>query len=76
MNVNQGMAHSFYKGKPGCGISDAWTDNRAGAQCRKPLLAPEQRGGDKLSRSAYPVQPPDAQAQTSDYDYIIFDMHR
>ena len=23
MNVDQGVAHSFYKGKPGCGISDA-----------------------------------------------------
>ena len=23
MNVDQGVAHSFYKGKPGCGIADA-----------------------------------------------------
>ena len=22
MNVEQGVAHSFYKGKPGCGLSD------------------------------------------------------
>ena len=78
MNVNQGMAHSFYKGKPGCGISDALEpDNRAGAQVQENLYLAtlNNGGGDKLSRilpTRFNHLMPRLKA--SDYDYIIFDM--
>jgi polysaccharide biosynthesis transport protein len=78
MNVDQGVAHSFYKGKPGCGISDALEpENRAGAQVQENLYVATLNNGcdDKLMK-VFPTRfnhlmP---RLKASDYDYIIFDM--
>jgi polysaccharide biosynthesis transport protein len=78
MNVDQGVAHSFYKGKPGCGISDALEpDNRADAQVQENLyLATINNGGDDKLVKVMPTRfnhlMPKLKA--SDYDYIVFDM--
>ena len=78
MNMDQGVAHSFYKGKPGCGISDALEpDNRAGAQVQENLyLATLNNGGDDKLVKVLPTRfnhlmP---RLKASDYDYIVFDM--
>ena len=78
MNVDQGVAHSFYKGKPGCGISDALEpENRADAQVQENLYLATLNNGanDKLVKvlpSRFNQLMPRLKA--SDYDYIIFDM--
>ena len=78
MNVDQGVAHSFYKGKPGCGISEALEpENRAGAQVQENLYLAtiNNRGDDKLVKvlpTRFNHLMPRLKA--SDYDYIIFDM--
>ena len=78
MNVEQGVAHSFYKGNPGCGISDALEpENRAEAQVQDNLyLATLNNGGDDKLAKVLPTRfnhlmP---RLKASDYDYIIFDM--
>ena len=79
MNVDQGVARSFYKGKPGCGIADALEpENRAEAQVQDNLYLAtiSNRGDDKLSkllptRFFNNLMP---RLKASDYDYIIFDM--
>ena len=78
MNVDQGVAHSFYKGKPGCGISDALEpENRAEAQVQENLyLATLNNGGNDKLVKVLPTRfnhlmP---RLKASDYDYIIFDM--
>jgi Mrp family chromosome partitioning ATPase len=77
MNAGNGVAHSFYKGKPGCGISDVLgADSRADAQVQSNLYlaAVGQGDPDKLTKA-----PPTGfnhlvpQLKASDYDYIIFD---
>jgi polysaccharide biosynthesis transport protein len=78
MNVDQGVAHSFYKGKPGCGISDVLEpENRAGAQVQENLYLAtlNNSGNDKLTKvlpTRFNHLMPRLKA--SDYDYIIFDM--
>ena len=78
MNVDQGVAHSFYKGKPGCGISDALEpENRAEAQVQENLYLATLNNGanDKLVKvlpTRFNQLMPRLKA--SDYDYIIFDM--
>ncbi|HOX56482.1 MAG TPA: cellulose synthase operon protein YhjQ/BcsQ [Candidatus Paceibacterota bacterium] len=78
MNVDQGVAHSFHKGKPGCGISDALEpENRSGAQVEDNLYVASLNNGsnDKLVRvlpNRFNQLMPRLKA--SDYDYIIFDM--
>jgi len=78
MNVDQGVAHSFYKGKPGCGISDALEPgNRAGAQVQENLYVATINNGrnDQLVKvlpTRFNHLMPRLKA--SDYDYIIFDM--
>ena len=78
MNVDQGVAHSFYKGKPGCGISDAVEPkNRADAQVQENLYLATLNNGanDKLVKvlpTRFNQLMPKLKA--SDYDYIIFDM--
>jgi Mrp family chromosome partitioning ATPase len=78
MNVDQGVAHSFYKGKPGCGISDALEpENRAEAQVQDNLYLATLNNGanDKLVKvlpTRFNQLMPRLKA--SDYDYIIFDM--
>ena len=78
MNVDQGVAHSFYKGKPGCGISDALEpENRGGAQVQENLyVATFNNGGNDKLVKVLPTRfnhlmP---RLKASDYDYIIFDM--
>jgi Mrp family chromosome partitioning ATPase len=78
MNVDQGVAHSFYKGKPGCGISDVLEpENRAGAQVQENLYLATLNNGanDKLVKvlpTRFNHLMPRLKA--SDYDYIVFDM--
>ena len=78
MNVDQGVAHSFFKGKPGCGISDALEPkNRADAQVQENLYLATLNNGanDKLVKvlpTRFNQLMPKLKA--SDYDYIIFDM--
>jgi len=78
MNADQGVAHSFYKGKPGCGISDALEpENRAEAQVQENLYLATLNDGanDKLVKvlpTRFNQLMPRLKA--SDYDYIIFDM--
>jgi uncharacterized protein involved in exopolysaccharide biosynthesis/Mrp family chromosome partitioning ATPase len=78
MNVDQGVAHSFYKGKPGCGISDALEpENRAEAQVQDNLyLATLNNGGNDKLVKVLPTRFNQLmpRLKASDYDYIIFDM--
>jgi Mrp family chromosome partitioning ATPase len=78
MNGDKGIAHSFYQGKPGCGLSNALEpDARAGAQVQENLyLASLQDGPNHpLAKAIAPrfshLMP---KLKASDYDYIIFDM--
>lgn len=77
MNRDQGTAHPFYRGQPGCGISDALNqEKRESAQIQDNLyMATMDDFNGKLS-TAMPKKfghlvP---RMKTSDYDYIIFDM--
>jgi polysaccharide biosynthesis transport protein len=78
MNVDEGIAHSFYKGKPGCGIAAALEPgNRADGQVEENLfLATLDSGGDDKLVKVLPTRftrlMPKLKA--SDYDYIVFDM--
>ena len=78
MNVDQGVAHSFYKGKPGCGISDALEpENRAEAQVQDNLyLATLNKGTNDQLVKVLPTRFNQLmpRLKASDYDYIIFDM--
>jgi polysaccharide biosynthesis transport protein len=78
MNEGQGTAHPFYKGEPGCGLTD--------------VLEPETRGEAQVQENLYLATIGDTQEnklakalptkfnhlvpklKASDYDYIIFDM--
>jgi polysaccharide biosynthesis transport protein len=78
MNEDQGVAHSFYKGRPGCGIAAALQpENRADAQVQENLyLATLHNGADSNLAKVLPTRfnhlmP---RLKASDYDYIIFDM--
>jgi Mrp family chromosome partitioning ATPase len=77
MNGEKGIAHSFYQGKPGCGLTNALEpDGRAEAQVQENLyLASLQDGSNPLAKAIAPrfshLMP---KLKASDYDYIIFDM--
>jgi uncharacterized protein involved in exopolysaccharide biosynthesis/Mrp family chromosome partitioning ATPase len=78
MNGDNGIAHSFYQGKPGCGLSNALEpEARAEAQVQENLyLASLQDGSNQpLAKAISPrfshLMP---KLKASDYDYIIFDM--
>ncbi len=77
MNLEQGMAQQFYKGKPGCALDDALeseTMNNALIQGNL-YVASERLDTDKLPRvlpRRFANLMPKLKA--SDYDYIIFDM--
>ena len=78
MKGDKGIAHSFYQGKPGCGLSNALEpDARAEAQVQENLyLASLQDGPNHpLAKAIAPrfshLMP---KLKASDYDYIIFDM--
>jgi Mrp family chromosome partitioning ATPase len=85
MNGGQGATHSFYKGKPGCGLSTALEpEARVDAQVQENLYVMTLRPSDspgaagdtdtfnKLLPSRFNKIMPELKA--SDYDYIIFDM--
>jgi Mrp family chromosome partitioning ATPase/uncharacterized protein involved in exopolysaccharide biosynthesis len=77
MNVANGEAHRFYKGKLNCGIEDALeTQKRSQAQLHGNLyVAQELESLDKLPRvlpKRFSHLMPMMKA--SDFDYIIFDM--
>jgi Mrp family chromosome partitioning ATPase len=78
MNVQNGAAHPFFKGKPSCGLENALEgEKRDGAMVHENLyVASGGRGdGDKLPRilpKRFSQLMPKLKA--SDYDYIIFDM--
>jgi Mrp family chromosome partitioning ATPase len=78
MNNEQGMAHSFYQGKPGCGLTDALEpDARAEAQVEENLyLACLGDGPNQSLAKAMPTRFSHLvpKLKASDYDYIIFDM--
>jgi uncharacterized protein involved in exopolysaccharide biosynthesis/Mrp family chromosome partitioning ATPase len=78
MNGEQGTAHSFFMGKPGCGITDVLQpDARADAQVQENLYVASLDKGTSAElamvlpkRFNYLVP----KLKASDYDYIIFDM--
>jgi uncharacterized protein involved in exopolysaccharide biosynthesis/Mrp family chromosome partitioning ATPase len=78
MNGEQGMAHPFHWGKPGCGLSEALEpDGMAEAQVESKLYVASLKGQDGQPLS--PVLPSRfsqmmPKLQAADYDYIIFDM--
>jgi Mrp family chromosome partitioning ATPase len=77
MNVRDGEAHHFYKGKLACGLDEVLEkETREGALVRDNLyLAREQEGGANLPRilpKRFNHLLPKMKA--SDFDYIIFDM--
>jgi Mrp family chromosome partitioning ATPase len=81
MNLGQGAAHAFYKGKPACGVGDVLEPgSRSDAQVQENLYlasmhAEKGAKGDLLPRvlpKRFMHLVPKLKA--SDYDYIIFDM--
>jgi uncharacterized protein involved in exopolysaccharide biosynthesis/Mrp family chromosome partitioning ATPase len=78
MNPEKGVAHSFYNGKPGCGLAQVLEPaRRSEAQVQDNLyvanLEVEKRENkSKVSRNGVTSLMP--KIQGSDYDYIIFDM--
>jgi uncharacterized protein involved in exopolysaccharide biosynthesis/Mrp family chromosome partitioning ATPase len=78
MNGEQGAAHSFYMGKPGCGVSDVLApEGRADAQVQEKLYVASLDKGTEAElamvlpkRFNYLVP----KLKASDYDYIVFDM--
>jgi Mrp family chromosome partitioning ATPase len=75
MNLGQGTAHSFYKGKPACGLVQALEDKDNALVQENLYVVAEGVDGDRL-----PITMPKQFAglvpklRSSDYDYIIFDM--
>jgi polysaccharide biosynthesis transport protein len=79
MNVHNGAAHPFFKGKPSCALADALEgEKRDDAMVNDNLYlatAGRNANGDKLPRilpKRFSQLLPKLKA--SDYDYIIFDM--
>lgn len=78
MSREQGAAHDFYHGKPGCGLSEALensTRDPAFVQEKLYLVSGHETNNQKLprvlpKRFAHLVP----RMKASDYDYIIFDM--
>jgi uncharacterized protein involved in exopolysaccharide biosynthesis/Mrp family chromosome partitioning ATPase len=77
MNLEHGAAQQFFKGKPGCGLDEALTqDTRDSAMVQDNLyVVSGGSNGDKLPRilpKRFASLLPKLKA--SDFDYIIFDM--
>jgi len=78
MKNEQGVAHSFYNGKPGCGLSDVLEpENRAEGQVNENLYVASMQ--DEAPNENLKVAPTGfthlmPKIKGSDYDYIIFDM--
>ena len=78
MNTEQGVAHSFFDGQPGCGLEDALeTGSRAEAQVKDNLYlaAIGEENSNKLA-NVLPTRFTQIlpKLRASEYDYIIFDM--
>jgi Mrp family chromosome partitioning ATPase len=78
MKGDHGAAHSFYKGRPGCGLADVLEpESRSGGQIEENLYVATMRdeGKDKLVK-VMPARFTNLmpRLKTSDYDFIIFDM--
>jgi uncharacterized protein involved in exopolysaccharide biosynthesis/Mrp family chromosome partitioning ATPase len=77
MNSNQGGAHPFYKGKPGCGLPDVFElEKREAALVQEKLyLVKASEAAGKISRMM-PKQFSELMPKilASDYGYVIFDM--
>ena len=77
MNLHQGAAHPFYKGRPACGLLDVLeSDKRSPAQVHENLfVASVNKAADQLPavlpRRFMHLLP---KLKMSDYDYVIFDM--
>jgi len=78
MKNEQGVAHSFHNGKPGCGLSDVLEPgNRAEAQVEHNLFVAsmqEESAGANLKVAPTGFTHLMPKIKGSDYDYIIFDM--
>jgi len=77
MNVRDGEAHHFYKGKLACGIEDVLEkQNRGQAQVQSNLFVAEERESDDRLPRVLPKRFSHLvpMMKSSDYDYIIFDM--
>ena len=78
MNLEQGAAHPFYRGKPGCGLSEAFESEKrdtALVQDNLYLASAHEANHHKLPHvlpKHFAHLVPTMKA--SDYDYIIFDM--
>ena len=79
MNMKQGAAHAFFRGKPNCALADAFElEKREGALVQENLYVVSGNGHNgedslpkflpKLFNGLVP------QMKASDYDYIVFDM--
>ncbi len=77
MNLENGAAHPFYKGKPACGLADVLEiDKRSEAMVHKNLYVVNGGSQDDRLPRILPKRIAHLlpQLQASDYDYIIFDM--
>jgi len=76
MNLEQGAAHPFFKGRPACDLTDSIeTDKRNTAMIQDRLYMAAANPRDRLP-NALPTRFSSLvpKLKTSDYDYIIFDM--
>lgn len=74
MNVGQGVAHQFFKGKPVCGL-DELLETRDNAHVDDKLYVVAENNSERLTRNMpqrFSKLVPKLKA--SDFDYIIFDM--
>jgi len=78
VNGDQGSAHSFHKGRPGCGVGDILEpDSRAEGQVQERLFVASLQEGTSaelamvLPKRFNHLVP---KLKASDYDYIVFDM--
>ncbi len=78
MNIEQGAAHPFFRGKPSCGLFDILEpEKREEAQLQQNLFLAKATNGHGESTASIPgrrfieLMP---KLKASDYDYIIFDL--
>ena len=78
VNGDQGSAHSFHRGKPGCGVAEILeAESRAEGQVQENLYVASLQEGTSaelamvLPKRFNHLVP---KLKASDYDYIIFDM--
>lgn len=77
MNLEQGAAHPFYRGKPACGLADVLEhDKRPAAKVQDKLYMVHGGSADDRLPQILPkrISHLIPKLQASDYDYIIFDM--